>query len=147
MKRKAHILLITIFLIFVSCKTAETPYCIGKATKSIKLYLGTILNNETISEQYLILTDRYIYRVAPNGKKKKVVQIPEKEYCDLIFETNEAFLKTQVINEVGDTLNFIQFENPSVNLKTRAIWNPKFNTRNSENFRKLFEQLEKYVKK
>lgn len=129
-------------LILLSCKTVEYPYCIGKTTRLMKISWGILVQNTVNKETYILSTDKVIYRVeGPNKSSKKVKALNDKEYCDLIYRINETFLKTQVINEVGDTLQFVQYENPAIGVYSRAVWNPSFRTKNSVLFRELFDTL------
>jgi len=129
-------------LIFLSCKTIEYPYCIGKTTKLLKVSWGVMVQNTSGREIYVLSTDKTIYRIDDTkNSSKRVKTLSEKEYCDLLYQINETFLKTQVINEVGDTLQFIQYENPMVGVYSRAVWNPSFRTKNSVLFRELFDTL------
>ncbi len=140
MKTISYKLVVVGLLVVLSCKTIEYPYCIGKTTKLLKISWGVIVQNT--SETYVLSTDKTIYRTDESKKSlKKIKALSNKEYCDLIYRINETFLKTQVINEVGDTLRFVQYENPAIGVYSRAIWNPNFRTKNSLLFRELFDTL------
>lgn len=129
-------------LIFLSCKTIEYPYCIGKTTKYVKVSWGIVVQNTLNRETYMLSTDKTIYRIDEATKSsKKIKTLSDKEYCNLIYQINDTFLKTQVINEVGDTLEFVQYENPAIGVYSRAVWNPNFRTKNSVLFRALFDSL------
>lgn len=129
-------------LILLGCKTIEYPYCIGKTTRLIKVSWGVIVQNTSGQEIYMLSTDKAIYRMDTTKKSsKKLKTLSDKEYCNLLYQINETFLKTQVINEVGDTLQFVQYENPAIGVYSRAVWNPNFRTKNSLLFRELFDTL------
>lgn len=142
MKTITYKLVVAGLLILLSCKTVEYPYCIGKTTRLVKISWGILLQNTVNKETYILSTDKVIYRVdGPNKSSKKIKALSDKEYCDLIYRISETFLKTQVINEVGDTLQFVQYENPAIGVYSRAVWNPSFRTKNSVLFRELFDTL------
>lgn len=142
MKTIKYKLLVVGLLVFLSCKTIEYPYCIGKTTRLLKVSWGAIVQNTSGREIYILSTDKTIYRIDESRKtSQKIKTLSDKEYCDLIYRINETFLKTQVINEVGDTLQFVQYENPAIGVYSRAIWNPNFRTKNSILFRELFDTL------
>ncbi len=129
-------------LLIASCKTIEYPYCIGKTTRELKISWGIIVQDSINNETFELSTNRTIYQINKTKNfSKKIKTLTENEYCKLLYHIHETFLNTQVINEVGDTLQYVQYENPAIGVYTRAIWNPRFRTRNSILFRELFDTL------
>lgn len=132
-------------LILYSCKTSYLPYCISKRTRNIEISWGTIYSMKKDTLRFYLKTDGKIIRLQP--VKKTIGELSEKDFCNLLFKINEAFLKTQVINEIGDTLNFMEYKNPAFGFYSRANWNPRFKTKNSALFRQLLDTINVYVKK
>lgn len=140
-----RIIIFALLIIFSSCKTSNLPYCISKRTQNIEISWGTIYSEKKDTLRFYLKTDGRIIQLRP--KKIILGQLEEKVFCNLLFQINEAFLKTQVINEVGDTLNFMEYKNPAFGFYSRAIWNPRFKTKNSALFRQLLDTINVYVRK
>lgn len=139
------ILALLIIFIFYSCKISNLPYCISKRTQNIEISWGTIYSKKKDTLRFYLNTEGKIVQL--HRKKKIIEKLSDKVFCNLLFQINEAFLKTQVINEVGDTLNFMEYKNPAFGFYSRAIWNPRFKTKNSALFRQLLDTINVYIKK
>lgn len=134
------IFILSLVLLF-GCAT-KLPYCIGKGSENLKLSWGILYPSKNTYEKFVLTTDRKIKFFTPEKKENTVRKLSEEEYCNLLDKIQKTILQTQVINEIGDTLNFVEYESPEKNVIVRAIWNPRFKTKNSIHFRKLFDTLE-----
>lgn len=119
------------------------PYCLSSSSKSIEISWGSFNLTTTDTIHYIIKSNRKIVQIKP--KERVITKLDEQTFCKLLFRINEAFLKTQVINELGDTLEFMEYKNPTTGFYSRAIWNPKFRTKNSLLFRQLIDSINAYV--
>ncbi|MGQ9819829.1 MAG: hypothetical protein ACUVQ1_07905 [Candidatus Kapaibacteriales bacterium] len=140
-----NLLLVLFLFISNGCRTTRLPYCISKKTKNIEISWGIIHVDRKDTVRFWLKTDGKILQSQP--KKKTIAKLSEKDFCNLLFQINEAFLNTQAINEVGDTLNFLEYKNPAFGFYSRAVWNPGFKTKNSVLFRQLMDTINVYVKK
>ncbi|MCX7880722.1 MAG: hypothetical protein N2517_08680 [Ignavibacteria bacterium] len=130
-----------IFILLFSCNSPKYPFCLNEKTREIKITWGTKYTTTNKQEIFTLSADGKIYYANTYGKKKHIVKLNETQFCNLLDRINEAILKTQVINEVGDTLNFITYENPNIGVFSNAVWNPRFATKNSRHFRELYDTL------
>lgn len=131
---------IIILIFFVGCST-KYPYCIGENNKELEISWGTIYKTQNVEERYLLTSIGTLYKIGSNNRKEKIRTINEKSYCNILERVNNTILKTQAINEVGDTLNFVEYKNPKLGIFFSAKWHPRFNTKNSIYFRELFDSL------
>jgi len=139
---KKHIALFLLLLpILVGCST-RIPTCIGKEDKALKISWGVEYTKKKTIEKFVLTTDRKIIFIVNDSSKSKPSRLSEEQYCNLLNNVQQTILQTQVINEIGDTLNFVEYENPARNIFVRARWNPRFKTKNSVHFRQLFDTLQ-----
>ncbi len=136
-----RIIFLLCLVLLCSCST-NLPYCIGKGSENLKISWGTIYPSKNTYEKFILTTNRKIKFLSIEGKVNTVRKLTEEEYCNLLDKIQKTILQTQVINEVGDTLNFVEYESSASNVIVRAIWNPRFKTKNSIHFRDLFDTLE-----
>lgn len=134
---------IPILSLFFACRSNKLPQCITKMTKEIEISWGRIYSNSKDTIRFSLKTDANIIQTKP--QKRHIVRLDDKTFCNFLLLINETFLKTQVINEIGDTLDFMEYKNPTNGFYSRAIWNPRFKTKNSFHFRKLFDSINVYV--
>ncbi|ROL57291.1 hypothetical protein D9V84_04680 [Bacteroidetes/Chlorobi group bacterium Naka2016] len=139
MKRSRILILFGVFLFLLNC-TTKYPFCISEKTKNLTIEWGTITKGER-KERYVLHSDGILYKFVSPTKKIKVGNLDERKFCRVLAQINETILKTQTINEVGDTLNYLTYTNPTLGMFIDAKWNPSFKTKNSIHFRALYDSL------
>jgi ribosomal protein L33 len=133
--------LIILIFVFVSCST-KYPFCIGEQNKKLEIHWGTIYKNQkTTEERFILSSNGQLLAKDSSNVPRKIAKLTEDKYCEVVGKVNQTILKTQAINEVGDTLNFVEYINPSLGIYFAAKWHPRFKTKNSVLFRELFEYL------
>ncbi|MFN3307021.1 MAG: hypothetical protein ACK42Z_07535, partial [Candidatus Kapaibacteriota bacterium] len=93
-------------------------------------------------ERYLLSSNGVLCKVLNVDKKIKIRQLQPKVFCYTLERINSTILKTQAINEWGDTLNFVEYRNNKLGVYFSAKWQPRFQTKNSIFFRELFDSLQ-----
>ncbi len=132
-----------ILLIFVLSCSTKFPFCINEDTKQLEIYWGTIYKKpKEREERYLLRSDGGLYKVMNGDKKIKIRHLQPKVFCSTLEHINSTILKTQAINEWGDTLNFVEYRNNRLGVYFSAKWQPRFQTKNSIFFRELFDSLQ-----
>lgn len=135
------LLIFFVFAFFIQGCSTKYPYCIGENNKELEISWGTIYKAPKIIERYIILPTGDLYKIDENNSRKKIKKLNEKLYCKILENVNNTILKTQVINEVGDTLNFVEYKNQKTGIYLSAKWHPRFKTKNSIYFRELYDSL------
>jgi len=138
MKNKPLFLLL--IPIIISC-SLRTPKCISTEDRDLLISWGIEYTKTGTIEKFVLKTDRKLYFTSTENNQSNSGKLTEEEYCNLLGKIQETILQTQVINEIGDTLNFVEYINPARNIFVRARWNPRFKTKNSIHFRQLFDTL------
>jgi len=152
MKKLIAILNIMILFLF-ACSTINKskPECLknGKMDK-VELRWGGMNYKKNLISGYKIDAKLNLYKISQAGKNKKIKsekigQIDGNEFCYLINKAQAIFLKVQALKVFADSSNFIEFINPELNSTARAIWNAKFKTFGSKEFRNLFIKLDSLI--
>lgn len=133
--------LFAIFIFIFSC-SSKYPFCINEGTKQLEIHWGTIYKKPIeIEERYVLLPSGDVYKVVSANRKIKIRRLEPKVFCSTLEQINSTILKTQAINEWGDTLNFVEYHNKKLGVYFIAKWQPRFKTKNSVFFRELFDSL------
>jgi hypothetical protein len=128
-------------VLFLTTCSAKYPFCISENTKGLKIDWGTIYFNGKAETRYSLQANGALLRYIDSKKKTELGKFSERRFCSILAEVHETILQTQAINEVGDTLDFVEYSNPKLGIFFSAKWNPKFKTKNSIHFRALYDSL------
>lgn len=153
---KKIIVVLNLMIIFLfSCKTTDNskPECLGNGKMDkVELRWGGLNYKKSIISGYKIDTKFKIYKMSQKGKNdkltfKEIGKIDPNKFCLLVNEAQSLFLKIQALKVFADSSNFIEFINPELHSSAKAIWNSKFKTYGSKEFRKLFIKLDSLIGK
>ncbi|MGC8957425.1 MAG: hypothetical protein ACP5LT_06330 [Candidatus Kapaibacteriota bacterium] len=140
MKANKFYFLVSLLLFLTNC-SPKYPFCINEKTESLKIEWGTIYLNSKEEERFILFSNGDLFKEVSLKGKKKMSHLDEQKFCNVLTNVQNTILKTQVINEVGDTLNFVEYINPALGIFISARWNPRFKTKNSIHFRQLYDSL------
>jgi uncharacterized protein YceK len=68
--------------------------------------------------------------------------IDSNRFCKLLDTVQKYFLEIQALNAPGDSSHFVQFINSTTSTDIRAVWNMRYQTYGSREFRSLYDTLE-----
>lgn len=129
----------------ISCGSTKTNICV-KESDNIIIRWGEFSNSEQIFRGWELNSKREVFSYSAKNASETVRgnyidEIEVEEYCNLLKETKQLFLKNNILNVPGDNLHFIEFEDLNNNVNLRAAWVPQhFNVGNKE-FKKLFLKM------
>ncbi|MFC2130235.1 hypothetical protein ACFLSQ_02255 [Bacteroidota bacterium] len=78
-------------------------------------------------------------------KTEEIGKVDNDRFCELLKTTKKLFIEIQALNAPGDSSNFVELINPGTNTNLRAVWNVRFKTHGSKEFRALFDSLDLFV--
>lgn len=147
-------------IIFAAVFTIAVMGC-GTVSKSVKpdcfiddliLRWGGHNHKENILSGYQIDSEAFLYKfikdsLHPNYNIEKIGEVDKDRFCELLKTTKKLFIEIQALNAPGDSSNFVEFLNPGTNTNLRAVWNVRFQTFGSKEFRALFDSLNLFVVK
>ncbi len=122
---------------FISC-TPQFPDCISEKEKNLKIRWGNYIAAEKKVTGFDINSLGVITSIPGN---KEVLQMEREYFCEFKSKVQALLLKTQALNVPADTNRFIEFINPDLNVRMRAVWNPNHKNVGNEEFQKLFDSL------
>ncbi|MCX7908809.1 MAG: hypothetical protein N2560_04740 [Ignavibacteria bacterium] len=135
--------LIFFTLFFLSNCGTKYPFCVEESNRKLEIAWGTIFSKQKDKvEKFLLISTGDIFKIEHPQKRKKILKIDNDKYCFVLQNVTETILKTQAINEIGDTLNFVEYYNPKLGIYFIAKWHPRFKTKNSIYFRQLYDSLQ-----
>ncbi len=144
-----------LFLLFAGCKTYEICECVRTVSPELDLNWGekdTV--TKTINEYFLesngkltkVKIQNYHTKNSEKNKTSEVVGYMNCEnYCKIVKFIRAAMLKTQVINEPGNIVNFINYFDARNQVYWNVQWCPAFGTPNSKMLRQIDDSIYVYV--
>ncbi len=130
-----------VFLFLLSC-SSKFPICISEESKQLEIHWGILyLEPRVFEERFILSSSGVLYKSVNSQERIKLKKINPNVYCSLLMKVNNTILTTQAINELGDTLNFVEYRNQKLGVYFSAKWQPRFKTKNSAQFRELFDTL------
>lgn len=137
--------LIFIFIFLFSCKSLDYAECTKIHHKELIIRWGENFNAENRKVGYELNSKAELFKYENINNKKtsfsKVGNVNQERYCNILSMITKTILKTQVVNEIGDTLRYFEYLNPEKNSNLYFKWHPRFNTKNSRGFQEIYDSL------
>ncbi|MFA6570092.1 MAG: hypothetical protein WCT77_02535 [Bacteroidota bacterium] len=138
-------------LIISSCEHAK-PRCYDNTTKSLIIRWGEYYKKPDLFKGYQIDALGKLSAIHKTGKDKNYTTeeigfTNADRYCYARGMLQFLFIRSQTINEPGDTVRFIEYFNPERNSNPRAVWNSRYKTFGSEGHRDAYDSLQALVPK
>lgn len=67
--------------------------------------------------------------------------IEKPQLCYFVDTVKKTFLAVQTLYAPGQISRYIEYQHPTANVNLRAVWNAKFQTHGSKEFRAIFDSL------
>ncbi len=137
--------LLFIFINLISCKTSDYAECTKAYQKALVIRWGEIFNNENKKIGYEINSKAELFKYENINNKltsySKIGNANQDSYCTILSMITKTILKTQIVNEIGDTLRYIEYVNSEKSSNLYMKWHPRFNTKNSRGFQEIYDSL------
>lgn len=139
-------LIVAACLVAAGCGSLRRPYCVGEGAEQIAVRWGTKdSSGVTVGGELDGWGRVYTLRAdsaAGTEVKQPVGVLGDSLYCDLSASVKQTFLKVQTLYSPGASARFVEWSDPRSKTVLRAVWNPKFQTHGSAEFRALFGKLD-----
>ncbi|MFH1050557.1 MAG: hypothetical protein V1779_06450 [bacterium] len=153
------ILIILLILLFTGCGTvSETTRtnCINEKMKDVTLRWGGHNYKTNCLSGWQIDGELNFYSFVKDSlnlsyKTKLIGTVDTNKFCELLGTARKLFVEVQALYAPGDSSHFVEYIQSSTNTNLRAVWNMRFKTYGSTEFRDLFDSLnamskyEKYI--
>jgi len=137
-------LLFSIFFI-VSCKSLDYAECTKVHHKELIIRWGESFKSGNKKVGFELNSKAELFKYENMNNKttsySKVGNVDQDRYCNILSMITKTILKTQVVNEIGDTLRYFEYINPAKNSDLYFKWHPRFNTKNSRGFQEIYDSL------
>jgi hypothetical protein len=142
-----------------SVTKGDKPYaCIKSNFADLKIRFGTKIKildsaNNAISKYYGYQIDtkgEIVFFDDRNSNSKiftPLAVISSEDYCRIYHWSKKIVLDQPVLNEIGDTLKFFEFENEKTSIFQRNTWHPGFKTLGSKITRTYIDSVNIIVRK
>jgi len=141
--------LILFTFIFVGCtSTPKKPDCIGERTKNAEIIWGEITDGGKQRNYYTLKSDLKITQDAvPKITEEAllVAQIDSDTFCSIYNDLMNLMLKVQTLYVPADSNHFVEFINPDMNYRFRAVWNPINENKGNRDFRQFRQRLNNLI--
>lgn len=136
--------------LFWQCGTASTSSkpCVYSNTEtmirwglqdSLKNLSGYELDAQGRVWKYSKLANSSTYQ------RDSVAQTSVDFMCFALDTTKKAFIKVQTLYYPGALSHYVEYVNPIGHVNLRAIWNKRYNTYGSQDFRFIFDTLQTHI--
>jgi hypothetical protein len=145
-----RILLLSIFTILVSCSsTPKSTDCLSDRDRDFKIHWGQIIQGDMKGNNYTLTSDRKIHKGATQSNTVEgelIATIQDTEaFCSLYSDLMNVMLRNQSMYVPADTNHFIEYTNPGMNYKFRALWNPNHSNMGNRDFKAIYKRLEEFI--
>jgi hypothetical protein len=147
------VLILFVLVVFVSCKHAPVakPSCTNKFNELVEMKWGTYFMKTDVFYGYKLNTKseliKYWFDTTTKATiEKKVDNIDSVQYCNSISQFKNLIVKYQVLNIPADTVNYLEYFDPSKKISIRFLWNPNNKTYANRGVMDFYESLEEIVK-
>jgi hypothetical protein len=157
MDNMKYIIITTVILSFIvsacgSSSDTTKESCLNDSMKGMILRWGGHNYKTNYISGYQIDNKADLYKFEmknsfEDAKTEKIGNVDEERFCRLLKDTKRFFIEIQALHAPGDTSNFIEFINPVTNTNLRAVWNARYKTYGSREFRALFDSLNLFLEK
>jgi hypothetical protein len=150
-----YIGLIFILILFtaVSCKhiPPPKPSCTKLFSEQVVMKWGTYITKTGEFHGYKINTKPELIREWYDTIKKKTIEksidyVDSVKYCNCISHFKNLIMKYQILNIPADTVNYLEYDDPSINMTVKFIWNPNNKTYANEEAANFVEELDELAK-
>ncbi|PKL84645.1 MAG: hypothetical protein CVV22_11960 [Ignavibacteriae bacterium HGW-Ignavibacteriae-1] len=144
------ILLLSILTILISCSSAQkSTECLSDKDKDFKIHWGKIIKGDMKGNNYTLTSDRKIHKGATQSNTVEgdlIATIEDAEaFCSFYSDLMNVMLRIQSLHVPADTNHFIEFINPGMNYKFRAMWNPNHDNQGNREFKAIYKRLEEFI--
>lgn len=149
---KIKVILLSIIVMIISCNTGKlSENCVAGYLDSVILRWGGHNLKTNYISGWQIDGNYDLYEIIRTGEDvdyrlKKIGKVDEQRFCRLVKLTEKNFVQIQALNAPGDSSHFVQYINNKTNTNLRAVWNVRFKTYGSAEFRALYDSLNLFVK-
>lgn len=140
---KTLFLLILLFL--VSCKSLNYAECTKINQRELIIRWGEYFSshNKRVGFELNSKAELFKYENVNNStiNYSKIGNVDQNRYCNILSLLSKTILRTQIVNEIGDTLKYLEYINPERNSSLLLRWHPWFNTKNSRGVQEIYDSL------
>lgn len=137
--------LLSILINLISCKSLDYAECTKAHQQELVVRWGEIFikDNKRIGFELNSKAELFNYEQIANSSPKisKLGNANQESYCNILSGITKTILKTQIVNEIGDTLRYFEYINPEKSSNLFVKWHPRFNTKNSRGFQEVYDSL------
>jgi hypothetical protein len=76
---------------------------------------------------------------------KLLAKVDSNTYCEIYNDLMNLMLKVQTLYVPADSNHFVEFINPEMNYRFRAVWNPTNENKGNKEFRQFYERLNNLI--
>ena len=149
----AYILFLLAFAISTtSCGSSSTsikskvPDCIKPGMKDMLIRWGVWIDSTGNVQGYELDAHSIIWKYSASTKKENYIRdsictISIDRLCSIVDTVRKTFLSIQSYTVLAPRMYYVEYQNPAGNVNLRAVWDSRFQTYGSKEFRAIFDSL------
>ncbi len=120
--------------------------CIKPNMRSVIIRWGTWVDSSTVLDGYEIDAQRRLFKYKASEYSVKYLRdsigvVPAGVFCFYADTIRKTFVRIQSLSVHAPRMHYIEYQNPDANLSLRAVWDARYQTYGSREFRAIFDSL------
>ncbi len=126
------------------------PSCIRPGMREIRIRWGDWIDSTAVLTGHEIDAQGklFAYQASPYSVKylrDSVSHIDTAQVCYWVDTVRKTFLRIQSLTVHAPHMRYVEYQNPDAHLSLRAVWDSRFETYGSKEFRAIFDSLQTLV--
>ncbi len=124
--------------------------CIRPNMKEVRVRWGDWIDSTDVLSGYEIDAQGRLFKYSASPHSQKYLRdsigtVSREQLCMSIDTVRKTFLKIQTLWVHAPHMRYVEYQNPEASLSLRAVWDSRFQTYGSREFRAIFDSLSTLV--
>ena len=124
--------------------------CIRPGMKDVRVRWGEWNDSTDVLTGYEFDTQGRLYKYSASPHSVKYLRdsigtISKRSMCFYVDTVRKTFLRIQSLYVHAAAMRYVEYQNPDAQLSLRAVWDSRFQTYGSKEFRAIFDSLSTLV--
>jgi hypothetical protein len=124
--------------------------CVKQSMREVLLRWGEWNDTTKVLTGYELDAKGRLYRTqaaefSERYLRDSIAQVPVPVFCMYADTTKATFLKIQSLTVRAPIMRYVEYQNPPARITLRAVWDKRFQTHGSREFRAIFDSLSTFI--
>ncbi len=130
--------------------SADSSECVKQSMREVLLRWGEWNDTTKVLTGYEVDARGRVFRTQAAEFSERYMRdsigvMPVSAFCMFADTTRATFLKIQSLTVRAPIMRYVEYQNPLARVTLRAVWDKRFQTFGSREFRAIFDSLSTYI--